>query len=257
MPEILLDSSVYSGVVWAFLLIAALVFPALFLISAPYGRHTRKGWGPQINSTFGWVIMEIPAVIVVALFFLASERSPALGIVLLWGLWNLHYINRSLIFPFRRRGGEKPMPLMIALFAFLFNLINGYLQGGWLFHFGPNYDAAWLSDPRFLIGCAVFLTGFVINQHSDHVLFNLRKPGETGYRIPHGGLYRVVSAPNYFGEILEWVGWAIATWSLPGLAFAIWTAANLVPRARSNHQWYRKTFPDYPKERRALIPYIW
>lgn len=32
----------------------------------------------------------------------------------------------------------------------------------------------------------VFFVGMTINIHSDHVLRNLRKPGETGYKIPRG-----------------------------------------------------------------------
>ncbi|HDP80029.1 MAG TPA: DUF1295 domain-containing protein, partial [Spirochaetes bacterium] len=95
------------------------------------------------------------------------------------------------------------------------------------------------------------------NMHADHVLKNLRSPGETGYRIPAGGLYRFVSCPNYFGEILEWTGWALATWSLPGLAFALFTMANLVPRARAHHRWYHETFPDYPAERKRVIPFLY
>jgi protein-S-isoprenylcysteine O-methyltransferase Ste14 len=74
--------------------------------------------------------------------------------------------------------------------------------------------------------------------------------------IPRGGLFRWVSAPNYLGEMMEWVGFAIATWSLAGAAFAVWTIANLLPRAVSNHRWYRSKFADYPPERRALIPWI-
>ena len=70
-------------------------------------------------------------------------------------------------------------------------------------------------------------------------------------------MYRWISCPNYFGEIIEWIGWAIATWSLAGLAFALWTAANLVPRAYSHHQWYRESFTDYPPERKALVPRLW
>ena len=92
--------------------------------------------------------------------------------------------------------------------------------------------------------------------HSDRVLINLRKPGETGYKIPVGGGYRWVTAPNYLGEILEWTGWAILTWSTAGLSFAVFTMANLAPRAFSNHTWYRENFPDYPPERKALIPYL-
>lgn len=37
-----------------------------------------------------------------------------------------------------------------------------------------------------LLGGILWLTGLVINIHSDHILRNLRKPGETGYKIPRG-----------------------------------------------------------------------
>ena len=57
------------------------------------------------------------------------------------------------------------------------------------------------------------------------MLRELRKPGETGYKIPVGGLYRLLSCPNYFGELLEWIGFAIAAWSLPAFMFAVYTAA--------------------------------
>ncbi len=108
-----------------------------------------------------------------------------------------------------------------------------------------------------ILGLTLFLAGFMINRWADRVLQNLRQPGEKGYKIPFGGLYRWISCPNYLGEIIEWAGWAIATWSLPGLAFAIWTFANLAPRARAHHAWYHQNFPDYPTERKALFPGIW
>ena len=65
-----------------------------------------------------------------------------------------------------------------------------------------------------------------------------------------------MSSPNYLGEIIEWTGWAIATWSLAGTAFAVYTAANLASRAFANHRWYRDRFPDYPSDRRALVPFL-
>ena len=119
------------------------------------------------------------------------------------------------------------------------------------------YDATWLADPRFLIGAAVFVAGSRINLQSDSILRKLRAPGQNGYAIPFGGLYRWVSSPNYLGEIIQWAGWALATWSTAGLAFLALTIANLAPRARSNQRWYRSEFPDYPPDRRALIPYLW
>jgi protein-S-isoprenylcysteine O-methyltransferase Ste14 len=103
----------------------------------------------------------------------------------------------------------------------------------------------------------LFAVGYWINRQADRTLHNLRWPGESGYRIPRGGLYRWISCPNYLGEIVEWLGWAVATWSLPGLAFAVWAIANLAPRAWAHHRWYCNYFADYPSERKALVPGIW
>jgi protein-S-isoprenylcysteine O-methyltransferase Ste14 len=96
-----------------------------------------------------------------------------------------------------------------------------------------------------------------VNLHADAVLRGLRKPGETGYAVPHGGTYRFVTSPNYLGEIVEWVGFAIAAQSYAALAFAVFTVANLAPRARSHHRWYREKFADYPTSRKILLPGLW
>ena len=95
-----------------------------------------------------------------------------------------------------------------------------------------------------------------INISSDNILFKLRKGGEKEYTIPKKGLFRWVSCPNYLGEILEWMAFALMTWSLAGLSFMIWTMANLVPRAIKGHQWYHSKFDSYPKNRKAIFPYI-
>jgi steroid 5-alpha-reductase/3-oxo-5-alpha-steroid 4-dehydrogenase 1 len=147
------------------------------------------------------------------------------------------------------------MPLLIALLALFFNLINGYFNGRQVGVFG-DYKVDWLLDPRFLVGATVFLAGLATNVWADTVLIHLRKPGDTGYRIPQGGLYELISCPNYFAEMLEWCGWALATWSLAGAAFAAWTIGNLLPRALDHHRWYRAQFADYPPARKAVIPFL-
>jgi protein-S-isoprenylcysteine O-methyltransferase Ste14 len=141
------------------------------------------------------------------------------------------------------------------LLAIAFNVLNTWVNARWVAVFG-SYPVGWLADPRFLVGLALFGGGLVLNVWSDRTLRRLRPPGETGYRIPRGGAYRWVSCPNYLGEIIEWSGWALATWSPAGLAFAVYTIANLAPRAVHHHNWYRIHFLDYPPERRALIPYV-
>jgi 3-oxo-5-alpha-steroid 4-dehydrogenase 1 len=167
----------------------------------------------------------------------------------------MHYFQRTFIFPLLIRGKE-PIPISIILMGITFNGINTYLQARWIYKFSPSYPSTWLINPLFVIGILLFFCGFIINLHSDYIIRNLRKPGEKIYKIPYGGMFKYVSCPSYFGEITEWIGWAIMTWSFPGLVFAMWTFANLAPRARSTHLWYLKTFPDYPKDRKALIPFI-
>lgn len=239
-------------------IIAAGIFTTLFFISAPYGRHHRHGWGVQLPNWLGWLLMESVSAIAMLVMFLIGDAPKTLTTILFLLMWEAHYIHRSYIYPFMLRDGKKKMPITVVLMAVVFNLGNGYINGRYLFHLAGNrYAADWLLDPRFISGAALFLAGFVINRWADNVLRELRKPGETGYTIPHGALYEYISCPNYFGEILEWFGWAIATWSIPGLTFAVWTFANLAPRAWSHHKWYHATFSEYPSNRKALIPGIW
>ena len=210
--------------------LAAVTLLALLFIAAPYGRYVRTGFGPQIASRLGWLIMESPAVLVFgAIFFLGPHRNEWVPLIFL-AMWWFHYINRAFVFPFRLPANAKPMPVLVCALAIAFNVLNAVVNAGWIGHVG-HYDSAWLLDPRFLGGAALFFVGFTINHRADMRLLALRKAPGSGYQIPHGGLHEWVSSPNYLGEILEWFGWALATWSLSGLAFALYTVANLAPRA--------------------------
>jgi len=251
------EITLFNPLILAWLVLALANCLILFFVTAPYGRHARRGWGPTIPSRWGWIVMEAPAAIVFGACFILGGAGKTITTGIFFLLWEVHYIHRAFIYPWSRRGGGKSMPLAVIGMGLFFNGVNGYINGRYLFTLSGGYPSAWLLDPRFLAGLGLFLAGFVINRRSDMILHKLRRPGETGYRIPHGGLYRWISCPNYLGEIVEWVGWAVATWSLPGLAFAAWTAANLAPRARAHHRWYRQRFPDYPAGRRALMPGLW
>lgn len=251
------ERAVFDGLIVAWFALAAVTFPLLFFVAAPYGRHARRGWGATIPSRWGWICMEAPAALVfAACFVLGGYRGGVIALVFL-AMWEVHYVHRAFIYPLQRRGGDKSMPLAVVGMGLVFNLVNGYLNGRYLFQFSGGYPLTWLWHPRFVAGVVLFVTGYVANRQADRTLRSLRKPGESGYEIPRGGLYRWISCPNYLGEIVEWIGWAIATWSPSGLAFAVWTIANLAPRARAHHRWYRQHFPDYPPERKALLPGIW
>jgi 3-oxo-5-alpha-steroid 4-dehydrogenase 1 len=251
------ERAFFDILIVTWLSLAIVIFITLFFFSAPYGRHNRSGWGPAINSKLGWIIMEAPAVFVFAVCFALGNNTTTITALVFLALWGLHYVHRAFIYPFSLHSESNRMPIIVMSFAFLFNAVNGYLNGRYIFTFSSGYSDAWLGDFRFIIGLGLFVIGFIINRRADYTLRNLRKPGESGYKIPYEGLYRWISCPNYFGEIIIWVGWAVMTWSLPGLVFAIWTAANLVPRAHTHHKWYCQSFPDYPPTRKALIPWVW
>jgi protein-S-isoprenylcysteine O-methyltransferase Ste14 len=250
------ELTIFNTLLIGWFVLAVIVFIALFFVAAPYGRHLRQGWGYAVGNKLGWVLMEAPAPLAFAACFRLGNHAGAATLVFLV-MWEAHYIHRAFIYPFGRRGSDRRLPLVILSFGFLFNLMNGYLNGRYVYTFSGGYPSGWLGDPRFIAGLALFVIGFYINRQADQILRSLRRPDESGYRIAHRGLYRWVSCPNYLGEITIWVGWAIATWSLPGLAFALWTAANLMPRARAHHAWYQENFPDYPPERKALVPGVW
>ncbi len=232
-----------------------IVFITLFYVTAGYGQHISEKYGPAINDKAGWLIMEVPTVVIYLILFVIGEYKTFMAILFLL-FWLMHYGYRSFIFPALIRGDNK-MPISIIVMGMIFNSANAYLQGRWINSLSPGYETNWLLTPMFIIGVIIFFTGFSIHISSDHIVRTLRKPGETEYKIPYGGLYRYVSCPSYLGEIVEWIGWAIMIWAMPGLVFALWTFFNLAPRARSNHKWYLSKFEDYPKDRKALIPFIY
>jgi 3-oxo-5-alpha-steroid 4-dehydrogenase 1 len=243
---------------WLVVLQIALAIPtllSLFFVAAPYGRHARDGWGPSIPARIGWIVMESPSVwFFVWVYFLGPNAMQPVPLCFL-AMWQLHYLYRSFLFPFLIRAEGRRMPITIPAMAIAFNLLNDWVNARWISSVG-TYPADWFLSWQFLLGSALFLGGFALNVTSDRTLRNLRAPGETGYKIPRGGAFEYVTAPNYLGEIVEWTGWAIATWSPAGLAFALYTFANLAPRAITHHRWYRERFPDYPRDRKALLPFL-
>lgn len=250
------EHPLYAGLLWTLFLSGFVTLVALRTITAPYGRHQRPGWGPALSNRLGWIIMESPSVVWFLWVFFQGAHATELVPIVLLVLWQIHYVHRTFVFPFRLRSGRRPMPVLVVVLGFGFNLLNAYLNAHWIAEIG-RYDAGWLTDPRFLLGVALFATGMAINLTSDTRLLRLRETSDSEYHIPRGGLFERVSCPNYLGEIIEWLGWAIAAWSPAGLAFAWYSIANLAPRAAAHHRWYKRTFPDYPTDRRALVPWIW
>lgn len=247
---------IFNTLLYIWMGMAVALVPILLRVTPPYGRHTSNRWGPTISSRWGWIIMEIPVIIVFSYLFLTGSAEKSLPLYIFFGLFMLHYFNRVFIFPFRIKENGKRMPVLIVAMAFFFNICNGFFNGYWFGNFAPVYELSWFYDWRFIVGIIMFFTGMYINMSSDNILLSLRSGGKKGYFIPYGGLFNRVSSPNLFGEIIEWLGWAILCWCMPAFSFALWTMSNLIPRAIDHHRWYKRRFDNYPKERKAVIPFL-
>ena len=251
--------STFNIVLIVMTVMAVVVFVSLFFVDAGYGRFYAPKWGPAIDNRLGWMLMEAPVfVAMLLLWWLSDRREDGIRLVFLL-LFELHYFHRAFVFPWLMRGRSK-MPLSIIGTAVLFNTLNAYMQGGWLFYVSPvdYYSADWLTSLPFLSGTALFLFGMGVNIHSDRIIRNLRKPGDTAHYLPRGGMFRWVTSANYFGELVEWTGFAILTWSVSGAVFALWTFANLAPRAARIYNGYRQEFPEQldPRTTKRIIPFI-
>jgi len=240
--------------IWIFVAISTFIILVSFNIKAPYGRHSSNKWGKMISNKWGWFFMELPAFLLMPVISITgpSEKN-YISIVLIF-LWILHYGNRTLIFPFKLKTNQKKMPLVIVLSAVFFNGINGILNGYYIGYLSNENES--LLTIHVILGLVIFFTGMYINKSSDKKLISLRENNE-GYQIPKGQLFNFISCPNHFGEIIEWIGFAIIGLNLPALTFAIWTFCNLAPRSNNHHKWYKEKFKEYPKKRKALIPFLW
>lgn len=228
---------------------------ALQTMPAPYGRYATTAFGPMIPANIAWFLQECPSFFVPLLvYYRMNNGFVPLESKILMGLFVLHYFQRSFIFSPLIRGGRKT-PFVPFFLALIFCTYNGYMQARAILKFRGSQPN--IHHPYFIAGVVMFVIGMYINIQSDAILRNLRQEGSTAYQIPHGALFEYITSPNYFGELLEWFGFALAVYQLQALSFAIFAFSNMVPRAIHHQEWYIKTFKGkYPRNRHAIIPFV-
>ena len=223
-------------------------------IKSPYGKLANSKFGPLISARLAWVVMESPAFAIPFYFTISNwDRFMALPISnkICMNLFMIHYFNRALIYPFLINN-PRPVPLSVPFFAMCFCILNGVSQGLQLLRY-PTTD---VDSPQFLLGLVLFAMGMYLNIDSDRILRNLRPPGSSEYKIPRGGMFEYVSQANFFGEIVEWTGFALMCGNIVAAMFVVNTCLNVVPRALQTHQWYVQKFDNYPQSRKAVFPYV-
>jgi 3-oxo-5-alpha-steroid 4-dehydrogenase 1 len=234
------------------------VFVTLYFVDAGYGKFRSNKWGYSINNKLGWVLMECPALIPIAYTIVAL--TPSALAILFMSLYALHYVYRSFIFPAVLKGNSK-MPLAITAMGATFNFTNSTLLCASVVAFPKeSYTdiCSYAGNWNFWLGIVLFFMGMYTHMKADHTIRNLRKPGDTNHYLPKGGLFDYVTSANYFGELLEWTGFAILLCNPAAWMFVWWTAANLVPRAHAINKKYRAEFGnEQVGKRKRVIPFIY
>ncbi|KAL4235530.1 hypothetical protein ACF0H5_003927 [Mactra antiquata] len=264
---------VHFGLVILGFVLAVITLIAQWVKPAPYGKHESNdgNWGPMIHQRLGHMFSDaLPGVLMFILVFVFYGNVKEVLNYIFLGLWLLHYVHRGILHPLLMRYRSKQVAIGITLGGFfpncLFHFINADFIGN------AKYPSNYLYDPRFIIGVIIYIFGYIINRWADSKLRSLREMkgetgnfdspvttgnGCTGYYIPYGGFFELISCPNYFGELVEWFGWTVATWSPAGLVWTLFGAATFIPRSWHNHKWYQQMFENYPSNRKALIPWIY
>lgn len=244
--------------------IALLIFVGNRFGTAKYGgRFGESKKGFRLSSKMGWVLMELPALIVFPIIFFMGSNSMQVVPLFFLALWTFHYLNRAIVNPLLMRtapGSKNSFDPSVMLFGWVVLALHAYLNAAYISELGTHYQPSWFQDPRFIVGFVIYVFGFTLNVTSDSILRNLRSktptPDEPRYKIPHGGFFKFVSCPQYLGEIISFVGLAVMTWNLGAVFVIAVTAANLIPRALITHKWFNKQFEDYPQQRKAIFPYV-
>jgi 3-oxo-5-alpha-steroid 4-dehydrogenase 1 len=253
----------YDTLMAAALAFAAFVFAVSWVLPSPYGRFASSRFGISLGPRLGWFLMELPATLSFTWFYFQGPRRGEIVPIIFCLMWYIHYANRGFIFPARMRvarGTRSSFSLMVISVGWAVTALHGYFHASFFTRL-HEYTTDWLRDPRFIIGFAIYYTCFLLNLQSDAIIRNLRTreeiaAGDKRYRVPQGGLFRWVTSPSYLTELGAWAGFAICTWSLAGVFVFVVSIGNLVPRAFATQRWYRERFADYPRERKALIPYL-
>lgn len=234
------------------------VFVTLYFVDAGYGKFRTNKWGYSINNRLGWFLMEAPALVSVGIGCIGYKLNALQAFFL--SLYALHYVYRSFVFPLLMKGNSR-MPLNIIAMGALFNSVNGGLLCASILRFpqeGYADPIQYVTGWNFWVGLIIFLLGMYTHMRADHIIRNLRRPGDTNHYLPTGGMFDYVTSANYLGELVEWTGFAILLANPAAWMFVWWTAANLVPRAHAINRKYRQEFgTEAVGKRKRVIPYIY
>lgn len=246
-------------------------------INLNYSKFNRRGSpSPQLSSTIGMLIFYTPAFLIASFYLFCKLGSPHASIL----LQKLGFLHLSIKWNIQMEGSTRLLVLTVAIALHFFKrvievlFIHRYSGGigvdtAMLISFIYSLEAVSffyameISEGLPLptidlmpLGILLFIIGMLGNLYHHYLLSRLRKDGEKGYSIPHGGLFEFVVCPHYLFEIIDFVGLAFISQTSFGFCTVTMIFLYLLGRSLSTRTWYVKKFEGFPSHRKALIPYL-
>lgn len=171
-----------------------------------------------------------------------------------------HYVKRILETKFIHRFSHNAMPLRN-----LFKNTSYYtLFGAWIAYFinHPLYTPPKFGDMQVYIALVVFAFCEMGNFSIHIALKNLRPSGSKERKVPYPTanpftlLFNYVSCPNYTYEVCSWIAFSVMTQSFVGALFTLAGFLQMAIWALGKHRNYIREFSNYPRKRKAIIPFL-
>jgi len=172
--------------------------------------------------------------------------------------WSTHYLKRIFETLFVHRFSHGTMPIR--------NLFKncGYYWGFALYVAYHTNHPLYTPPPVWMqiTGLAIFIVSEIGNLSIHLLLRDLRPPGTKIRKIPRPNsnkltlLFNFVSCPNYTYEFYAWLGFTIMTSCIPAGLFTLAGLYQMSVWALGKHRNYKKEFADYPKRRKAILPFV-
>ncbi|KAI9250425.1 3-oxo-5-alpha-steroid 4-dehydrogenase-domain-containing protein [Phascolomyces articulosus] len=224
-----------------------------------------KDLGPQIGWRTVFLIEYGGPLLIHPIFYYASklfygadfQHSPMQTTV--YYMCMAHFLKRELETLFVHRFSHGTMPFFnVFKNSGHYWLLSGINLAYWVY--GPWYGAGKAASARsdvWLYGSlAVWVWAELSNLATHVTLRNLRPAGTRRRAIPFGYGFDLVSCPNYFFETIGWTVVCFLSTSWSAWLFNIVATGQMYVWAVKKHKNYKKEFKDYPRNRKAMFPFI-
>ncbi|KAF9675045.1 hypothetical protein SADUNF_Sadunf10G0190700 [Salix dunnii] len=244
--------------------VVSLVAISGFGVSEILGKHLQysKFWNLnseksprkqiKLSSRTGMLVLYVPAFLSGAASFVLYSNHD-LRLFLVKATLTIHYFKRvvEVLYVHKYSASGVVLDSAVVISSSYFSATSTMIYGQYLTQGFPEPQLD-LKYP----GILLFLLGTIGNFYHHQVLASLRTNDDKEYKIPKGGLFDLVICPHYLFEVLGFIGIFFISQTLYSFCFTLGTTVYLIGRSYATRRWYLSKFEDFPKDVKALIPYV-